>query len=96
MRTATALPLTMGTPAPARRRFLSRSAVSVSAGRSCRWTGPLEAEIFRDKDLKRCAVCGGVFVPKSNGQNTAQTAPPEFTGGRETESERKRRSAVDS
>ena len=22
--------------------------------------------IFRDKDLKRCAVCGGVFVPKSN------------------------------
>ena len=27
---------------------------------------PLEAEIFRDKDLKRCAVCGGVFVPKSN------------------------------
>ena len=29
----------MGTPAPARRRFLSRSAVSGSAGRSCRWTG---------------------------------------------------------
>ena len=28
--------------------------------------GTLEAEIFRDKDLKRCAVCGGVFVPKSN------------------------------
>ena len=39
VRTATALPLTMGTPAPARRRFLSRSAVSGSAGRSCRWTG---------------------------------------------------------
>ena len=35
VRTATALPLTMGTPAPARRRFLSRSAVSGSAGRSC-------------------------------------------------------------
>ena len=28
--------------------------------------GTLEAEIFRDKDLKRCAVCGSVFVPKSN------------------------------
>ena len=28
--------------------------------------GTLEAGIFRDKDLKRCAVCGGVFVPKSN------------------------------
>lgn len=26
----------------------------------------LEAEIFRGKDLKRCEVCGGVFVPKSN------------------------------
>ena len=40
----------------------------------CKWfrwavlplDGTLEAEIFRDKDLKRCAVCGGVFVPKSN------------------------------
>ena len=39
VRTATALSLTMGTPAPVRRRFLSRSAVSGSAGRSCRWTG---------------------------------------------------------
>ena len=28
--------------------------------------GTLEAEIFRDKELKRCAVCGRVFVPKSN------------------------------
>lgn len=28
-----------GDTAPARRRFLSRSAVSGSAGRSCRWTG---------------------------------------------------------
>ncbi len=26
----------------------------------------LEAEIYRDRDLKRCAECGGVFVPKSN------------------------------
>ena len=32
-------PLTMGTPAPARRRFLSRSAASGSAGQFCRWTG---------------------------------------------------------
>ena len=28
-----------GIPTPARRRLLSRSAVSGSAGRSCRWTG---------------------------------------------------------
>ena len=33
------MPLDDGTPAPVRRRFLSRSAVSGSAGRSCRWTG---------------------------------------------------------
>ena len=40
----------------------------------CKWfrwsvlpqIGTLEAEVFRDKDLKRCAVCGRVFVPKSN------------------------------
>ena len=56
----------------------------------CKWfrwsvlpqIGTLEAEIFRDKELKRCAVCGRVFVPKSTGRNTAPTAPPEFTGGR--------------
>ena len=40
----------------------------------CKWfrwsvlpqIGTLEAEIFRDKELKRCTVCGRVFVPKSN------------------------------
>ena len=40
----------------------------------CKWfrwsvlplAGTLEAEIYRGRDLKRCAVCGGVFVPKSN------------------------------
>ena len=38
----------------------------------CKWfrwsvlpqIGTLEAEIFRDKELKRCAICGRVFVPK--------------------------------
>ncbi len=47
---------------------------TVSFSVCCKWfrwavlplNGTLEAEIFRDKDLKRCAVCGGVFVPKSN------------------------------
>ena len=28
--------------------------------------GMMEAEIYRDKDLKYCAVCRGMFVPKSN------------------------------
>ncbi len=56
----------------------------------CKWfrwavlpqIGTLEAEIFRDKELKRCAVCGGVFVQSPTGVNTARTAPSEFTGGR--------------
>ena len=55
----------------------------------CKWfrwsvlpqIGTLEAEIFRDKDLKRCAVCGGVFVPKSN-RAKSLAVPPEFTGDR--------------
>ena len=47
---------------------------TVSFSVCCKWfrwavlplDGTLEAEIFRDKDLKRCAVCGAAFVPKSN------------------------------
>ena len=47
---------------------------TISFSVCCKWfrwavlplDGTLEAEIFRDKDLKRCEVCGGVFVPKSN------------------------------
>ena len=47
---------------------------TVSFSVCCKWFrwavlplyGTLEAEIFQDKDLKRCAVCGSVFVPKSN------------------------------
>ena len=45
---------------------------TISFSVCCKWfrwavlplDGTLEAEIFRDKDLKRCEVCGGVFVPK--------------------------------
>ena len=47
---------------------------TISFSVCCKWfrwsvlpqIGTLEAEIFRDKELKRCAVCGRVFVPKSN------------------------------
>ena len=43
----------------------------------------LEAEIYRDRDLKRCAECGGVFVPKSNpGQILPGLRRQSFTGGR--------------
>ena len=57
---------------------------------------PLEAEIFRDKDLKRCAVCGGVFVPKSNRGKYCPDCAARVHRRQKTESERKRRSAVDS
>ena len=47
---------------------------TVSFSVCCKWfrwavlplAGTLEAEIYRGRDLKCCAVCGGVFVPKSN------------------------------
>ena len=90
MRTATALSLTMGTPAPARRRFLSRSAVSGSAGAVLPLDGTLEAEIFRDKDLKRCAVCGGVFVPKSNRAKYCPGCAARVHRRQKTESEREK------
>ena len=62
----------------------------VSFSVCCKWfrwavlplAGTLEAEIFRGKDLKRCEVCGSVFVQNPTGQNTARTAPPTFIGGR--------------
>ena len=45
---------------------------TISFSVCCKWfrwavlplDGTLEAEIFRDKDLKRCAVCGGVVDGK--------------------------------
>ncbi len=53
----------------------------------CKWfrwavlplDGTLEAEIFRDKDLKRCVICGGVFVPKSNRAKYVRPLTPTFT-----------------
>ena len=70
----------------------------------CKWfrwsvlplDGTLEAEIFRDKDLKRCAVCGGVFVPKSNRAKYCPGCAARVHRRQKTESERKRRSCVDS
>ena len=70
----------------------------------CKWfrwavlplDGTLEAEIFRDKDLKRCAVCGRVFVPKSNRAKYCPGCAARVHRRQKTESERKRRSAVDS
>ena len=77
---------------------------TVSFSVCCKWfrwavlplDGALEAEIFRDKDLKRCAVCGGVFVPKSNRAKYCPGCAARVHRRQKTESERKRRSAVDS
>ena len=70
----------------------------------CKWfrwsvlpqIGTLEAEIFRDKELKRCAVCGRVFVPKSNRAKYCPSCAARVHRRLKTESERKRRSCVDS
>ena len=70
----------------------------------CKWfrwsvlpqIGMLEAEIFRDKELKRCAVCGRVFVPKSNRGKYCPDCAARVHRRQKTESERKRRSTVDS
>ena len=77
---------------------------TISFSVCCKWfrwavlplDGTLEAEIVRDKDLKRCAVCGGVFVPKSNRAKYCPGCAARVHRRQKTESERKRRSAVDS
>ena len=77
---------------------------TISFSVCCKWfrwavlplDGALEAEIFRDKDLKRCAVCGGVFIPKSNRAKYCPGCAARVHRRQKSESERKRRSAVDS
>ena len=77
---------------------------TISFSVCCKWfrwavlplDGTLEAEIFRDKELKRCAVCGCVFVPKSNRGKYCPDCAARVHRRQKTESERKRRSAVDS
>lgn len=55
----------------------------------------LEAEIFRDKDTKKCAVCGKVFVAKSNRAKYCTECAVRVRRLQKTESERKRRAKVD-
>ena len=76
---------------------------TISFSVCCKWfrwavlplNGTLEAEIFRDKDLKRCAVCGGVFVPTSNRGKYCPDCAAVVHRRQKAESERKRRSSVD-
>ena len=77
---------------------------TISFSVCCKWfrwavlpqIGTLEAEIFRDKELKHCAVCGRVFVPKSNRAKYCPDCAARVHRRQKTESERKRRSCVDS
>ena len=77
---------------------------AISFSVCCKWfrwsvlpqAGTLEAEIFRGKDLKCCEVCGGVFVPKSNRAKYCPDCAARVHRRQKTESERKRRSCVDS
>ena len=57
---------------------------------------PLEAEIFRNNSMKRCAVCGKPYVPKSNRGKYCPDCAARVHRRQKTESEQKRRSAVDS
>lgn len=73
---------------------------TISFSVCCKWfrwsvlpqAGTLEAEIYRHRDLKRCAVCGGVFVPKSNRGKYCPDCAAKVHRRQKTESERKRRS----
>ena len=75
---------------------------TISFSVCCKWfrwsvlpqIGTLEAEVFRDKELKRCAVCGRVFVPKSNRAKYCPDCAARVHRWQKTESERKRRSAL--
>ena len=77
---------------------------TVSFSVCCKWfrwsvlplDGTLKAEIFRDKDTKRCAICGQAFLPKSNRAKYCPGCAARVHRRQKTESERKRRSAVDS
>ena len=77
---------------------------TVSFSVCCKWfrwavlplDGTLEAEIFRDKDTKRCAICGQAFLPKSNRAKYCPGCAARVHRRQKTESERKRRSCVDS
>ncbi len=57
---------------------------------------PLEAEIFHKGDVKRCAVCGAVFVPGSNRAKYCEACAKEIHRKQKNASGRKRRNKADS
>ena len=75
--------------------------ISCSVG--CKWfryavlprLSALEAEIFKDRDTKRCVICGQAFVPKSNRAKYCPDCAAKVHRRQKAESEQKRRSRVD-
>ena len=82
MRTGTVCSLTMGTPTPAPRPFLSRSAVSGSAGRSCRKSERWKQRFSGIRTQNGVLSAGELLFPALIGRNTARIVPSAFTGGR--------------
>ena len=76
---------------------------TISFSVCCKWfrwsvlpqIGTLEAEVFRDKELTRCAVGGRVFGPKSTRAKSGPDCAARVHRRQKAESERKRRSSVD-
>ena len=76
---------------------------SISYSVCCKWfrwavlplDKPLEAEIFHDNSMKRCAVCGSSYVPKSNRAKYCPDCAAKVHRRQKAESEWKRRSSVD-
>ena len=77
---------------------------SISYSLLCRWfiaavlplDGKLEAALLHRADRKRCTECGGYFLPKSNRGKYCPDCAARVHRRQKTESERKRRSCVDS
>ena len=69
----------------------------------CRWfrnavlpiDRELEAEIYREKVMKRCALCGALFIPKSNRGKYCTECSIRRRRQKKAECERKRRCSVD-
>ena len=76
---------------------------SISRSVSCKWfrwavlpqDKALEAEIFSNDHLKRCAECGRSFVPKSNRAKYCEGCAVKVHRRQKAASERKRRLNVD-
>lgn len=76
---------------------------TISFSVCCKWfrwavlplAGTLEAEIFKDRDTHRCAVCRQAYIPKSNRAKYCPECAAIVHRRQKAESERKRRSSVD-